>query len=491
MVPMPDYLKLKDQYDWMQRQVFGSKSERIVLTPDEQQSLFSAGDIQNTGGFEVMEKLLLDPGNRVKTHLRTTTPAGHGKGALPESLPRVDIHVPLTDAQLAEVKNNSLILVREEFTERLAIYPQSFYVKRFIRPIYSFQDAEGQRHIVTTKVPEMAVEKGRADLSILIYLSVSKFVDHLPLDRIRKIFLRMGMKLSISTLCDFVESFHDILLPVYLAMADEVKKCNLIHTDDTVVRVVRKDKPKKTHKGRMWVYIGGEHCVYVYTPTRAGANPSEFLKGFKGHLQADGYAGYNRTANREDVIRVGCHAHARRYFENALEQFPEALEMIKWYQELFQIERRMTDTSMPDEARKKERRLYSEPIMKKMKTGLDEKAVTQMLPKSLIYKAVFYALGQWESLVQFLEDGKIPLSNNISERAMRGVVMGRKNYLFFGSEEAAQRGAVFYSVLHSCVCLGMSPEEYLQDIIPRLGTVSAKDILQLTPVGWLAAKTVI
>jgi len=230
--------------------------------------------------------------------------------------------------------------------------------------------------------------------------------------------------------------------------------------------------------------------MYIH-PTRAGSNPSEFLKGFKGHLQADGYAGYNRTANREDVVRVGCHAHARRYFENALEQFPEALEMIKWYQELFQIERRMTDAPMPDEARKKERRLYSEPIMKKMKTWLDEKAVTRMLPKSLIYKAVFYALGQWESLVQFLEDGKIPLSNNISERAMRGVVMGRKNYLFFGSEEAAQRGAVFYSVLHSCVCLGMSPEEYLQDIIPRLGTVSAKDILQLTPVGWLAAKTVI
>ena len=112
---LTDYLKLKDQYDWMQRQVFGSKSERIVLTPDEQQSLFSAGDIQNTGGFEVTDKLLLDPGHRVKTHLRTTIPAGHGKGALPESLPRVDIHVPLTDAQLAEVKNNSLILVREDF----------------------------------------------------------------------------------------------------------------------------------------------------------------------------------------------------------------------------------------------------------------------------------------------------------------------------------------------------------------------------------------
>jgi hypothetical protein len=286
-----------------------------------------------------------------------------------------------------------------------------------------------------------------------------------------------------------METFHDLLLPVYLAMADAVKKESLIHTDDTVVRVVRSDKKHKTHKGRMWVYIGGGHFVYEYTPTRAGANPSRFLAGFTGTLQADGYAGYNEVAERSSVVRAGCHAYARRYFEKALPYFPEAEEMLLFYRSLFEIERALTERGTTPTQRLEARQELSRPLRSKMKAWMEDRIKSgRVLPQSTLGKAIDYALGRWETLETFLKDPSLPLTNNISERAMRGVVLGRNNYLFFGSEKAAGQGAVFYSLLHSCVCLGINPEEYLQDIAPRIGDQMKSRLLDLTPAGWLAAR---
>jgi transposase len=465
-----EVIRLKNQVEWFQRNKFGTRSEKLHIPPEETANLPVKGD----------------PVLKVKASKRTATPKGHGCDLLPKDLETVEIHVPFSKEQLARIADGSAEHIRDEITERLAIHPPRLYKKRFIRPVVVVKETDGSRIMVTAPLPEMAVENGRADLSILIYLAVSKFVDHMPIDRIRKMFLRQGFKLSNSTMGDWVESLHDILLPVYLAMADAVRKCDLVHTDDTVVRVVRSDKAGKTHKGRMWVYIGDGHCVFEYSPTRSGYNPTRFLVGFKGKLQADGYAGYNAIAKRDSVVRVGCHAHARRYFEKALDHFPEALEMLQWYQELFHIEQLATDKNATHLRRLRMRRLHSSPIIKKMKAWLDLKNQTRILQSGTLGQAIGYALGQWNTLEEFLKDGKIPLSNNISERAMRGVVMGRNNYLFFGSETAAQRGAVLYSILHSCNCLGINPEEYLNDIVPRMYTVKNKDILDLTPAGWLA-----
>lgn len=486
---LEENIRLKEQLDWLKRQLFGTRSEQIHVDPKEQQSLFSPGAVKENGGFEVTLTPILESMRKLKTHKKTTAPTGHGWGVIPEHLERVDIHVPLSEEQQRQIRDRELVLIREEVTERLAVHPQTLYVKRFIRPIFALKEADGGKTIVTAPLPETPIEKGRADLSILIYLVVAKFVDHLPLDRIRKIFLRQGVRLQTSTLCDWVESFHDLLLPVYLAMADAVKKCDLIHTDDTVVRVVRGDKKHKTHKGRMWVYIGEGQCVYEYTPTRAGVNPSRFLLDFKGKLQADGYAGYNAVTERETVIRVGCHAHARRYFEKALPYHPEAVEILDLYRDLFQIEKVCTERKVSPLRRRRLRTLHSRPLIAKMKEWMEtKKKLGTVLPKSGLGTAIDYALARWETLEEFLKDGELPLDNNISERAMRGVVMGRKNYLFFGSEEAAQRGAVLYSVLHSCICLGINPEEYLSDIIGRMDTHPQKKILELTPAGWISSR---
>ena len=486
---LEDFLHMREQLDWMKRQLFGTRSEKFFPAPQEQQTLFTPGTAPENGPFAVTVSPVLDPGRALKTHHKTTAPKGHGWGVLPDHLERVDIPVPLTEAQQERLGEGTLVKIREEVTERLALRPQTLYVKRFIRPVFAVQEKDGEKTVVSPPLPEMPIEKGRADLSLLIYLAVAKFLDHLPVDRIRKIFLRQGVKMQTSTLCDWLAAFHDLLLPVYLAMAEAVKKESLLHTDDTVVRVVRGDKKHKTHKGRMWVYIGGGHWVYEYTPTRGGVHPTRFLADFTGKIQADGYAGYNEVAGRPSVVRVGCHAHARRYFEKALLHFPEAEEMLVLYRNLFALERAFSERKATPKERQEARQEHSRPLLATMKAWMEAKKKTGLLlPKSSLGKAVDYALGRWDTLEAFLQDGNLPLSNNISERAMRGVVLGRNNYLFFGSEEAAQRGAVFYSLLHTCVCLGINPEEYLEDIVPRIQDHPQRRILELTPATWLAAR---
>jgi transposase len=216
-----------------------------------------------------------------------------------------------------------------------------------------------------------------------------------------------------------------------------------------------------------------------YTPTRAGANPSRFLAGFTGTLQADGYAGYNEVAEGSSVVRAGCHAHARRYFEKALPYFPEAEEMLLFYLSLFEIERTLTERGTTPAERLEARQELSRPLLSRMKAWMEDRIKSgRVLPQSTLGKAIDYALGRWETLEAFLKDPSLPLTNNISERAMRGMVLGRNNYLFF----------VFYSLLHSCVCLGINPEEYLQDIAPRIGDHMKSRLLDLTPAGWLAAR---
>ena len=229
--------------------------------------------------------------------------------------------------------------------------------------------------------------------------------------------------------------------------------------------------------------------MYEYTPTRGGANPSRFLAGFTGTIQADGYAGYNEVAERPSVTRAGCHAHARRYFEKALPYFPEAEEMLLFYRSLFENERVLSERGATPAETLEARQELSSPLLANMKVWMEERKKSgRVLPQSALGKAIEYSLSRWDTFEAFLMDASLPLSNNISERAMRSVVLGRNNYMFFGSEKAAQQGAVFYSILHSCVCLGINPEEYLADISPRIGDQMKSRLVELTPAGWLAAR---
>lgn len=479
-------LRLKRRLEWFQRQMFGTRSEKLHPMDPEQQAL-----MEILKAAEEQSPVAAVDASRPEAPSPRRTVAykgeGHGWGEIPAHLPRVDVETPLTKEQEHLLEKGVLVKIRDEVTERLALSPQRLYVKRFLRPVFAQVDADGSRTVLPLPPLESPIEKGRADLSILAFLVVSKFVDHLPLDRIRKIFLRQGIHLATSTLSTWLKDLHELLRPVYLAMAAELVGGTLIHADETPCRVVLEEKKHKTHQGYLWVYIGRGHRVYEYTPSRGSDHPCRFLKAFRGTLQADGYQGYNAVRSQNALVRAGCHAHARRKFVEALPKHPKVKELLEMYAELFRIEAECTERKMDAVERLGVRTLRSGPLLAKMRTWIDEVQKT-VLPRDPLGEAITYILGQWEPLSVFLKDGAVPLDNNISERALRPVVLGRNNYLFFGSEDGAVRGALFYSLVQSCVALGINPLEYLEDVMARIDSHADRRIAELTPAGWLAAR---
>lgn len=479
--------RLKQRLEWFKRQMFGTRSEKLqVLAPEQQallELLLAAEEQSPVAALEAAPPEAPSPRRK-----RVYKGEGHGWGEIPAHLPRVDVAMPLTAEQRDLLEKGVLVKVRDEVTERLAISPQRLYVKRFLRPVFSRKEADGSRTMLPLPPLESPIEKGRADLSILAFLVVSKFVDHLPLDRIRKIFLRQGVHLATSTMATWLADLHGLLRPVYLAMAADLVAGPLIHADETPCRVVYEGKKNKTHQGYLWVYIGGGHRLYEYTQGRSGDHPCRLLKAFRGTLQADGYAGYNAVCIQNVLVRAGCHAHARRKFVEAVQGHPKVQALLEMYAELFQIEAECTERKLTPAERLEARTSRSGPLLARMRIWLDAAAKT-VLPRDPLGEAITYILGQWEPLTVFLKDGAVPLDNNISERALRPVVLGRNNYLFFGSEDGAERGALFYSLVQSCVALKINPLEYLEDILSRIDTHPDRRIVELTPARWLAART--
>jgi transposase len=477
---------LEKRMEWFRRQMFGTRSEKLHPMAPEQQALLEL----LKAAEEKSPVAAVDAARPEAPSPRRTVAykgEGHGWGEIPAHLPRVDVETPLTTEQKDLLEKGVLVKIRDEVTERLALSPQRLYVKRFLRPVFARVDADGSRTVLPLPPLESPIEKGRADLSILAFLVVSKFVDHLPLDRIRKIFLRQGIHLATSTMATWLKDLHELLRPVYLAMASDLAGGSLVHADETTCRVVVEGKKHKTHQGYLWVYIGRGHRLYEYTPTRGSDHPCRLLKTFRGTLQADGYQGYNAVCTANALVRAGCHAHARRKFVEALPKHPKIKELLDMYAELFRIEAECTERKMDAAERLGIRTLRSGPLLEKMRAWIDEMAKT-VLPQDPLGEAVTYILGQWEPLCVFLKDGSVPLDNNISERALRPVVLGRNNYLFFGSEEGAVRGALFYSLVQSCVALGINPLEYLEDVMARIDSHADRRIVELTPAGWLAAR---
>ena len=477
---------LEKRLEWFQRQMFGTRSEKLHPMSPEQQALL---EILKAAEEQSSVVAVNTPAPVAPTPRRALFPkgSGHGWSEIPAHLPRVDVVQPLSHEQKDLLEKGVLVKIRDEVTERLAIRPQTLYVKRFLRPVFARIDADGSRTVLPLSPIDSPIEKGRADVSILAFLTVSKFVDHLPLDRIRKIFLRQGVHLATSTMATWLKDLQELLRPVYLAMAADLTTGSLVHADETTCSVVMENNKHKTHQGYLWVYIGRGHRVYEYTPGRGSDHPCRFLNKFHGTLQADGYPGYNAICAKNALVRAGCHAHARRKFVEAQTKHPRVREILDLYAELFRIEAECTDKGVSALRRLRIRTLRSGPLLKRMRTWIEEVAKT-VLPQDPLGEAVTYALGQWEPLSEFLKDGRIPLDNNISERALRPVVLGRNNFLFFGSEDGAVRGAQFYSLTQSCVALGINPLEYLEDVLGRIDTHPNSRILDLTPAGWLAAR---
>lgn len=300
------------------------------------------------------------------------------------------------------------------------------------------------------------------------------------------VFKQHGEEVPRSTQCSWLATVADLLEPLYKRMIAHALASQKLHTDDTPIRVLDPGKGK-TRMARFWVYLGdNEHpfTVFDYTPSRSRDGPEKFLRGFKGYLQADAYAGYDRLYAGHEVVEVACWAHTRRKFFEARETDARADEMLALIAELYTIE----DAARPLNAagRQRLREQKTRPLLLRIRAWLDAR-VLDSLPKSAFGQALTYALNQWQALTRFVEDGILEADNNLGENALRPICIGRKNYLFVGSDAGGRRAAILYSLVRTCERHDVNPWDYLRDILLRVSTHPASQIDDLLPHRWKPA----
>jgi transposase len=414
----------------------------------------------------------------------------HGRNRLPEHLPveRIEIHPP-ESLRTCACCGEAMVAIGAETSKQLDYRPASLVCVETRRIKYACRCEQGG--VVVPSRGDGAgapvIEKGLAGPGLLAHVVVGKYADHLPLNRLEERFAREGVHLAKSTLCDWVAQVADLLAPISSAMAKAMLSSHRIHTDDTGIAVLAKGA---TQKGHVWTYLDDDHVVFRFTSRRKSDGPREFLRGYKGYVQADAANLYDRLfadgGSDGEAIEVGCWAHARRrFFDAQVTDRERALVGLGFIKKLYEADR--VASRAPPIRRTEERRRLAEPVLDAFKAWLDAESLVA-LPKAPIADAIGYARNQWDALTRFVEDARLKLDNNAAERQLRRVAVGRKNWLFAGSKEGAERGCVLYSLIASCKLHGVNPFEYLRDVLVRVGNHPARDVLALSPKGWKQAK---
>jgi transposase len=464
---------LREELALLKRMLFGQKRERFVRLDRENQLLLDLGLSESSSERSETEKIEY---TRRKTAKPQIPPSRH---PLPAHLPRKEIVIePKEDV-------TDLKRIGEQVTEELEYKPGRLYVNRYIRPKYARQNGEG---ILIGSLPDRPIEKGIPGPGLLSHILISKFVDHLPLYRQLQQFKREKLDIAQSTINDWVRYSCELLEPLYESQVAEILKSVYLMADETPIQVLDKSKRGKSHKGYFWVYYDplGRGVFFDYRDNRSREGPHQILHDFKGFLQTDKYTGYDKLAEKSEIIAVGCFAHARRKFEQSLGSDPKRAEwMLAQIRELYKIERRAREKELSFKERYQLRQEESVPILKDIKSWLDQEMV-EVLPKSQIGQAIGYMQSFWNRLERYVEDGRLEIDNNLVENAIRPVALGRKNYLFAGSHNGAKRAAIIYSLVTTAKLQNIEPFAYLKDILTRIASYPHKKISNLLPVNWKA-----
>jgi len=471
---------LNGQLYYLKRQLFGKKSEKLNAA---QRLLF-----ENL--YDEVKAKVQQQRQPEAEKPKTINNSNHkGRKPLPADLPRKTIEIePAEEEKTCPVCHKQKQRIGSEETEKLEYVPASFYVKRYVRYKYACKDCES--HISIGQLPAMAIDKGIAGEGLLAHIITSKYCDHNPLNRLESILRRHGVDINVSTMCDWVGKSADLLAPLVKRLHEKILESPKINTDDTPIPVKSEKHRGSTYNGYLWVYVDKDYnVVFDFTPNRSREGPLKFLGTYSGYVQADAYSGYDEFFRKSDATEVGCHAHARRKFDYALDSDPvRAARLLVLWGKLYDIERKARDDnySMAQllEARQKE----AKPILTEIKTVLDEYK-NQVLPKSPIGKAVSYSLNQWEALNRYVDEPILDIDNNLSERLLRMVVIGRKNYLFAGSEAGARRAAIIYSLVAGCKLNCIDPFRYFRNVLARVSTHPADKIDELLPSEWKKLNT--
>lgn len=411
-----------------------------------------------------------------------------GRRPLPPHLKRERIEHDLPDQEkhCAEC-NQDLRPIGEELSERYEYVPAQMLVIEDVCKKYACSCT-----VKTATKPPQPIEKSTAGASLLAQVIVSKVADHLPVHRQGKIFRRFGVEIADQTMCGWMAQCAELLDPLYDRLKEFVLSSKVVGTDDTPVKVLDRSLPQ-TRKGRFWPYIGDRNhvaAVFDYTPTRERAGPEEFLKSYRGFLQADAYVAYDSffTDPQRGLLEVACWAHTRRHFHQALDTDPARMGAVLAYiAELYGVEKRARGAGIVGENLRLMREQGSLPVLEK----LHEYLLTirdQVLPKSEAGQAVSYALKNWVALTRYCEDGDLAIDNNHTERSLRGIAVGRHNWTFLGSDRGGKTMAVLRSFVVSCELVKVDPFAWFQDVLSRIGQHSIQKLGDLLPHRWAEAQ---
>jgi transposase len=525
--------QLQARLDQVLRRLYGPRAERY----DPQQPLLFAAPAAETAATPAAASAT-ETGAEANATARRS---GHGRQRLPKHLVREQRVYELTEVERrCPCCGDVRAALSQETCEQLDFVPASLRIIEHVKWTYACPRCERQRRpasaaaspaqaaapavltptetlavvnaapgssadgvavsstFVTAPRPAQGVARCLAAPGLLAHVIVSKFADHLPLYRLERMFARQGVALARQTLCDWLARSAELLTPLCQLMIQHVLHSRVIQTDDTPVPV-QDDSRDHTRQGRVWLYHGdGEHpyLVYQYSPNREQQWPLATLKDYTGFVQADAYGGYDQLFASGRIEEVACWAHARRKFFEAQKTDPErALYVLGVIRQLYAVEKRARQEQarldLPRAAyamlRQQWRQEQSVPILTTLCHWLREQQ-GQVLPKSPIGEAITYALNQWDALQRYTTQGFLEIDNNAAERALRPIAVGRKNYLFFGSDVGGTTAAVLYSLVQTCKHLGIEPWRYLRDVLERMPTHPTVRLEELLPDHWAEAQ---
>lgn len=471
--------RMQEQLNYFQKMLFGKKSEKFIS--NDGQLVFP--------GFE--DLLEADEPPAEKIHVKAHEKQKRSKPPIntitfPEDLPveRIEFDVPEQE-KIDAVTQQPLVCIGEEVSRKLAKKPASYFIKEYVRKKYAYP-GRAEEGVKTASLPDSIITRCSVDESVLADVITKKFCDHLPLYRQAEMMLRDGVRISRQTLSAYVSQIGKALFPLYQLLEEEIKASGNIFVDETPVDILAPGTGK-TKQGYMVVIAGGLSLnpalrVYKFLETRKHDAFADFFKGYIGVFHSDKYAAYAKEAKNPDKTWSPCYSHIRRkYVESETDpQFRD--EILLELQKLFLIEEKVKESS-PEE-RLRVRREEAEPIIDLLIHKNKERLKSPILPKSKIALAIGYFLGLVPYLKNYLKYSYSRPDNNVAERALKLVVIGRKNWMFVGSEGGGEASAVIYSLAQSCRALGINPHHYFDDVLRRIQSHPYNKLTDLLPQNW-------
>lgn len=470
---------LKEQLEWFKRQLFGQKTEKFVDSKQEQQLYFE--------GFDKIAPV--EEKQAVAEHERSKRkPTGQDKISFPADIPveRHVLDIPEENKTCPET-GEPLVKIGEEVTSKLAHKPGSYFIKQIVRPKYAYPKQE-EKGIAIADLPESLLTRCQADDSFLADILVKKYADHLPLYRQAEILAREKIHISRQILCKWAMRAGLALKPLYDLMAIRILETGNIFYDETPIKMLDPGKGK-THQAYMWVLVGGASAnpgyrIYDFSKNRCHYNAANMLKGYHGVLHSDKYGAYEALASKKQLIWCPCFAHIRRKFIEAETGDPPfrnwVLRQIRY---LFMFER-VAWARSPDE-RLRIRQEKEEPIIQCLILAVKDKLANgKVLPKSKLKEALGYICGLIPYLKNYIYHPWARLDNNVAERAVRPITIGRKNWLFVGSEDSGEATGIILSLIQTCRAIGINPREYLEDVMRRINGHPSNRLEELLPDLW-------